>query len=84
MNFVSVRLITNDVDRLIQFYEAITGAVVTSYTDDFAELVTAWGTLAIGSTRTLALFGGDHVARPADNRTAILEFHVDDVDAHHE
>ena len=80
MNFVSIRLITADIGRLARFYEQITGLPVTMYTEDFGELKTPTCTLAIGSTRTLQLFGGD-VARPADNRTAIIEFRVDDVDA---
>ena len=80
MNFVSIRLITADVGRLVRFYETITGIAVTMYTEDFGELATSACTLAIGSTRTLQLFGGD-VARPADNHTAILEFRVGDVDA---
>jgi predicted enzyme related to lactoylglutathione lyase len=79
MNFVSVRLITADIKRLTRFYEQITGIPVTMYTEDFGELKTAACTLAMGSTRTLQLFGGD-VARPADNHTAFIEFHVDDVD----
>lgn len=80
MNFVSTRIITADVQRLVAFYETVTGMKLTLYTEDFAELVTEAGTLAIGSTRTLALFGGDHVASPAANRTAIIEFRVADVD----
>ncbi len=80
MDFVSVRIITADVTRLVGFYEQITGRPVTRYTEDFAELTTPSSTLAIGSTRTLQLFGGA-VARPADNHTAIVEFLVDDVDA---
>jgi predicted enzyme related to lactoylglutathione lyase len=80
MNFVSTRIITADVKRLVDFYETATGTKLTLYTEDFAELVTAAGTLAIGSTRTLGLFGGDHVASPAANRTAIIEFRVADVD----
>jgi len=79
MKFVSIRIITADIKRLAQFYEQITRIPVTMYTEDFGELRTAASTLAIGSTRTLQLFGGD-VARPADNRTAILEFRVEDVD----
>lgn len=51
------------------------------YTDDFAELQTESGTLAIGSTRTLQFFGGDEVAKAAQNHTAIIEFIVKDVDA---
>ncbi|TPI53653.1 MULTISPECIES: VOC family protein [unclassified Mesorhizobium] len=80
MNFVSVRIITSDVQRLVRFYGEITGMPVTMYTEDFAELATPACTLGIGSTRTLMLFGSD-IARPADNRTAIIEFRVGDVDA---
>ena len=79
MNFVSIRIITADVQRLAQFYEQVTGIAVTMYTEDFGELKTPGCTLAIGSTRTLQLFGGD-IARPADNHTAIIEFRVEDVD----
>ncbi len=80
MNFVSVRIITADVDRLVRFYEHVAGTALVKYTEDFAELVTPVGTLAIGHTRTLAVFGGD-IARAADNHSAIVEFLVDDVDA---
>ena len=80
MNFVSIRIITADIKRLAHFYEQITGIPVTMYTEDFGELKTAACTLAMGSTRTLQLLGGN-VARPADNHTAIIEFHVADVDA---
>ena len=80
MKFISTRIITADVKRLVRFYERITGAPLTIFTEDFAELNTPSATLALGSTRTLKLFGGD-VARAADNRSAIIEFVVDDVDA---
>jgi predicted enzyme related to lactoylglutathione lyase len=80
MNLVSIRIITADVQRLATFYQQITGVPVTMYTEDFGELVTPVGTLAIGSTRTLQLFGGD-VARAAANHSAIVEFLVADVDA---
>lgn len=80
MDLVSIRLITDDVPRLVDFYERITGVVAERPTPDFAELRTPHGTLAIGSTRTVGLFGPGS-ARPADNHTAIIEFLVDDVDA---
>jgi catechol 2,3-dioxygenase-like lactoylglutathione lyase family enzyme len=80
MNFVSTRIITADIKRLVRFYERITGTPLTMFTEDFAELNTPSATLAIGSTRTLELFGGD-VGRAADSHTAIIEFLVDDVDA---
>lgn len=80
MNFSSIRIITADIKRLVSFYEQVTGMPFTWYTEDFAELRTPLGTLAIGSTRTLALFGGDEVARPASNRSLIIEFQVENVD----
>ncbi len=80
MNLVSVRLITDDVSRLVRFYERITGVVAERPTPEFAELRTPQGTLAIGSTRTVRLFGPGS-ARPADNHSAIIEFLVEDVDA---
>ncbi len=79
-NLVSIRVITDDVSRLVDFYERLTGMPVRRSTPDFAELQTPAGTLAIASTRTVALFG-EGSARPADNHTAIIEFLVDDVDA---
>lgn len=80
MDFVSIRIITAQIKPLVEFYEAITGLAATWFTEDFAELATASCTLAIGSTRTLALFGAD-VAQPAANRSVIIEFRVADVDA---
>jgi len=79
MNFVSLRVITNDIKRLVRFYERVTGLSATWYTEEFAELPTSSCTLAIGSKRTMELFGSG-AARPADNHTAIIEFRVDDVD----
>src|SRR5664279_6566975 len=54
------------------------GLTPTWYTEDFAELATPSCTLAIGSKRTMELFGAG-AARPADNHSAIIEFRVDDV-----
>ena len=79
MNLVSMRIITDDMRRLVGFYEGMTGLSATWYTDDFAELVTRSCTLAIGSRRTMDMFGAG-AARPADNHTVIIEFRVDDVD----
>ncbi|MFI2544574.1 VOC family protein [Streptomyces rochei] len=82
MNLVSIRVITADVARLVGFYERVTSLRATWATEDFAEIRTGSGTLAIGSTRTVPLFAPGS-ARPADNRSAIIEFRVDDVDAVH-
>ena len=83
MNLVSVRLITDDVQRLATFYERALGVSATWLNEDFAELRSSVGTLAIGSTRTVGLFGPGS-ARPADNHTAIIEFLVNDVDEEYE
>ncbi len=80
MNFTSVRMITRDIEPIVQFYEKITGAVIVMYTPDFAELKTPSATLAIGSVNTLALFGDTKIAEPATNNSIILEFMVPDVD----
>lgn len=84
MHFTSVRLITADFERLASFYEEISNQPFTRYTPSFGELHTGGVTLAIGDTSTLAPFGGEHVASPAANRTAILEFRVADVDAEYQ
>ena len=83
MDFVSIRVITDDVARLTSFYEKVTGVQATRYTEDFAELSTAHATLAIAGTRTVPLFAPG-AARPADNHTVIIEFLVDDVDGMHQ
>ena len=79
MNLVSIRIITANINGLVKFYEQVTGMPVVQYTPDFAELQTKTATLAIGSTRTLQFFGGESVAQPSQNRSAIIEFMVDDV-----
>ena len=79
MNLISTRIITAQVETLINFYEQLTGLKAISYTPDFAEIKTPSATLAIGSIRTLQFFGGDSVAQPAQNRSMIIEFRVDDV-----
>ncbi|MDH6678650.1 putative enzyme related to lactoylglutathione lyase [Rhodococcus sp. LBL1] len=83
MDFVSVRIITGDVARLVDFYERVTAVRASWANEDFAELRTASATLAIAGTRTVPLFAPGS-ARPADNRSVIIEFLVDDVDRVHQ
>ncbi|MCF3147768.1 VOC family protein [Streptomyces platensis] len=83
MDFVSIRIITADVARLVAFYERATGVPATWATEDFAELRTPHATLAIAGTRTVPLFAPGS-ARPAENRSVITEFLVDDVDRVHQ
>lgn len=83
MDFVSIRIITGDVARLVAFYERATGMRARWATEDFAELRTPRATLAIAGTRTVPLFAPGS-ARPAENRSVIIEFLVDDVDRVHQ
>ncbi|UGT56723.1 VOC family protein [Nocardia asteroides] len=83
MDFVSIRIITSDVALLVEFYERATGVRAVWATEDFAELRTGGATLAIASTRTVGLFAPG-AAHPADNRSVIIEFRVEDVDRVHQ
>ncbi len=80
MKLVSIRVITADVQRLVSFYEMVTGAEAIWANELFAEIPTPVGVLAIGSDKTVPLFGVGS-AEPAANRSAIIEFIVADVDA---
>jgi uncharacterized glyoxalase superfamily protein PhnB len=80
MNFVSIRVITGDVTRLVDFYQRATGATAEWSTPEFAEVRVGSATIAIAGTSTLALFAPGFAA-PAANRSVITEFLVDDVDA---
>src|SRR4051812_44214004 len=80
MKFASTRLIAADIKALVGFYEKVTGQTAEWLAPVFAEIVTPGATLAIGAVETVALFKAGS-AEPAANRTAILEFRVDDVDA---
>jgi predicted enzyme related to lactoylglutathione lyase len=79
MDFISTRIITGDLARLVAFYEKATGVRATWANEDFAELSTPRATLALGSTRTVGLFAPG-CARPAENHSVIIEFLVPDVD----
>ena len=80
MKLASIRIITDDLDRMVAFYENTTGITAQRPAPPFAELVSPSATLAIGHSQTVALFGEDS-AHPADNHSVIIEWQVDDVDA---
>lgn len=79
MNLTSIRIITDDLDRLVSFYETVTGMRAVRPAPVFAEFRTPAGTLAIGTPATVAMLG-ERAPRPASNDTVIIEFLVDDVD----
>jgi len=80
MNFNSIRMVTGNVQRMVSFYEQMTGQNAVWSTLDFAEIRFPTVTLAIAHENTIALFGAG-AARPADNHSLIIEFLVEDVDA---
>jgi uncharacterized glyoxalase superfamily protein PhnB len=80
MKFASTRLVAADMKAMVGFYELVTEQRAEWLAPVFAEIVTPSATLALGSAETVALFRQGS-AEPAANRTAIIEFQVDDVDA---
>lgn len=80
MKFASTRLIAQDIKAMVSFYEMVTGLTADWLAPVFAEIVTPRGTLAIGAAETVALWQPG-AAEPGHNRTAILEFRVEDIDA---
>lgn len=79
MKFASVRLIAADIKVMVAFYELVTGLTAEWLSPQFAEIVTPAATLAIGSAETVAVFA-EGSAEPGANRSAILEFMVEDID----
>ena len=80
MKFASIRLVARDIRAVVGFYETLTGRAAEWLAPSFAEIVTPGATLAIGGEDTVAAFR-EGSAQAGANRTAILEFMVEDVDA---
>jgi uncharacterized glyoxalase superfamily protein PhnB len=83
MKFASTRLIASDIKSMVAFYEMVTGLSADWLAPVFAEIVTPAATLAIGSAETVALWK-EGSAEPGANRTAYIEFQVEDIDADYE
>src|ERR1700733_11733105 len=80
MKFASTRLVAADIKAMVGFYELVTGQRAEWLAPVFAEIVPPSATLAFGSVETVALFK-EGSAEAGANRTAIIEFIVEDVDA---
>jgi predicted enzyme related to lactoylglutathione lyase len=80
VRFASTRLVARDIKALVGFYEKLTGQNAEWLAPVFAEIVTPAATLAFGAAETVALFK-EGSAEPASNRSAIVEFQVEDVEA---
>ena len=82
MKFAYTRLVTNDVQSLSAFYEKLLGTPPKG-NDDYVELHPGGAILAIVSRKAAEfMHGGEWVG--CANRSAILEFEVDDVDRERE
>jgi uncharacterized glyoxalase superfamily protein PhnB len=80
MNLASIRLVTQDLDSLVSFYTMLTGAAAARLAPDFAEIRLEGAIVAISTERAVQQFNVG-AATAAANRSAILEFQVNDVDA---
>ena len=83
MKLASTRLIAADIKSMVSFYEMVTGLSAEWLAPVFAEIVTPGATLAIGSVETVALWKAGS-AEAGANRTAYVEFQVEDVDTEHD
>lgn len=77
---VNTCVITDDVKRLVGFYESTLGEKAKWSGDDYAEIATGAGVLAIFSSSAQERYIPGS-AESAKNRSVILEFKVADVDA---
>lgn len=78
MSFASIRIITDNLDGLVAFYEQVTGQQAERPSPVFAQFGGPCAVLAIASTATVRMLGG--ALRPATNRSVFIEFEVADVD----
>jgi predicted enzyme related to lactoylglutathione lyase len=84
MNLASLRILTDDVPRLVQFYETLVGAPARWVTPAFAAVAAGQTEVAITSPESLALSRTPGAAEPRANRSVYIEFLVDDVDAEYD
>jgi len=82
VKLASVRLVTNDIDGLIAFYTNLTGAPAARLAEDFAEIRLSGAIVAISTEAAVRQFNAA-AATAAANRSAVVEFQVEDVDAVH-
>ncbi|MBV8325203.1 VOC family protein [Chryseobacterium sp.] len=83
MKLTSLRIITKDIKQAVEFYEKTTEITAQWYTEDFAEISTPSITIAIGSTRTMKMFGNPKEEFTGGKNT-IVEFLVANVDEEYE
>lgn len=80
MEFASIRIITDDLDGMVAFYERVTGTSARLPAPVFAEIVAGGLVLALATPATVAMLGAE-APRAGAAGSVIVEFLVDDVDA---
>lgn len=84
MNLKQSRLVTEDVQRLTRFYEMITGAKAEVISSGYVEFQRSpCAGLAITAAGATSGAYGDSVVAASANGSLILDFEVEDVDAHY-
>ncbi|HTL42621.1 MAG TPA: VOC family protein [Pseudolysinimonas sp.] len=84
MNLASIRILTDDVPRLVRFYETLLGAPARWVTSAFAAVPAGQTEVAFAAPESLTLSETPGAAEPRANRSVYIEFLVDDVDAEYE
>lgn len=79
MELAAVRILTDDIERMIDFYERVTGVKAIRRHVLFAEIRTPRATVAIASSQTIPLLGVPDI-EVGTNRSIILDIEVDNVD----
>jgi uncharacterized glyoxalase superfamily protein PhnB len=79
MQLAYARIVTDNVASLTRFYEQITGLKAIG-SDRYSVLKTSRGELAISSKQISDVHGGG-AAQAKSNRSIVLDFEVEDVDA---
>ena len=82
MKLTHIRITASDLPKLRRFYEDITGLQAAG-NEDYCELRTGGGIVAITSQRAVDLYA-NRGAEAAANRSAIVEFEVENVDRERE
>lgn len=80
MQFASIRIVTDDLDGMVAFYERVTGTAARRPAPVFAEVDTGGVVLALAAPATVGMLGAAAPTARA-NGSVIVEFLVDDVDA---
>ena len=80
MKFASIRLVTEQFEALLAFYQQLSGIEPVRLAEGFAEVRFQGAVLAISSQQLVARFNAG-AAIAASNRSAILEFEVQDVES---